>query len=773
MSEHKPKVNNLQNGILACPNCEEKFQLSGYSPLEIATCASCKTPLFIPLKLKHYWLYRPLGGGGMGSVYQAISMEESGEFAVKMLPQKRRDDQELIKTLMREGEIGTILGKSPHIIEVVDYGSEDGEHYMVSRLVEGTRLDVFISSASMLSERQALDIMSQVLDAEIHIKNCGYLFRDMKPENIMIIEATATVKICDFGLCMSLEQAAHPDSEDHIEGSPFYLPPERIVAAPEGEYSEIYSLGMLFFHMLAGETYFSKADIKDLVTKHVRSLRVASVKTRLKQCSPQIVEILDKMIQPSPNDRYHTLSEVAVALDNISKNATGYPLLSSQDQPEEVAFEEQQRYSSTASRLHLVAVAVLVLLMAGGVWYYWQKIQKERKLKELIAKAATELNISPEIEAPTMTKEEIAQLIDEETITEVKAKQAELSPFNKKLVISKICKEYSIKPDQIAAHYRSIESIKKRIKTERNAAIEKKLKSLDLTFNDVAVEKEILQSMKRERFEKPTKTVTEIKKEALAETTIMSDKKLPIKLLSKVNIAIFKKYKCYKKGDIVMVPSRSGEKIEGVYQGINGRTIKVNNHYILLADLPVSTSIKFNQEMASTKISTEMKRAKAEFVVKKRKYKKSVYNSVLVRLLKENGYVKSGKEWISVQKQIERELQQRKDAFEEKKLAEEERIIKSIKKNFDDVVYYQQTGYLKLNGKWHTGKEVIDEELITKQNQFNLERDRQLQELKNDIKNRTEERLYRENGYIYYEGQWVPAKQHLDDLIKKKIGRMR
>ena len=428
MAESKSRIKDFKRGIVCCPSCHAELSLNAYDPLDVTSCSSCNTPVFVPMKIRHYWLYRPLGGGGMGCVYRALSEEESGEFAIKILPRKKKNDKDLIKTLMMEGEIGTILGKSPHIIEVVDYGCDNDEHYMVSRFVAGTRLDIFISSASRLSERQALDIMIQILDAEIHIKNCGYLFRDMKPENIMIIEKTAIVKLFDFGLCMSLEQAANPNPEDQLEGSPYYLPPERIVAAPEGEYSEIYSLGMLLFHMLTGTTYFSPADIRELVTKHVRSTKMVSVSTRMKHCSEEIVNLIDKMIQGDPNKRYHSLSEVADIIKNLSKDVAGYPLLSNSKRPHKIEIKPRRSQGAGAIAVKLIVVIALI----GGIafaWYYYQQLEEDAKVKALTLKAAAELNIPADIRQPALSRNQIREIIAQKISEQIglKTEESEVS----------------------------------------------------------------------------------------------------------------------------------------------------------------------------------------------------------------------------------------------------------------------------------------------------------------------------------------------------------
>ena len=773
MSESKPKISDLKKGIITCPACSKKFSLDKFTPLKVATCTSCSNPLFIPLKIKHYWLYRPLGGGGMGSVYRALSEEnDSGEFAIKILPRQKKDDQDLIKTLMMEGEVGKILGKSPHIVEVVDYGLEDGEYFMASRFVEGTRLDIFISSASKLSEKQALDIMVQVIEAEIHIKNCGFLFRDMKPENIIIVEETSSAKLFDFGLCMSLERAANPNPEDHLEGSPYYLPPERIVAAPEGEYSEVYSLGMLLFHMLTGTTYFSQADIKDLVTKHVRSLRVASVNTRLKHCSPEIINIIDKMIKRDPNQRYHTLSEVLDLINDLSKNASGYPLSSAPEKRAQI--QNRKKSFKPVSILIYFFIALILIAAVYGGWVLRQKAERERKLLAVTKQVSDEMDIPVNIKKPALSIGEIQKMIKTQTAEQLKDQIDKLETFNKSAEIAEICDKRSINIEKLQRAYVPFEEVKKRMKRELNARIEKKMKSIPSEFSKDRAEQEIARQMKiKLPVRKPAKNEKEIKLEAVKETIKEINEKFPIKLLSKANMDILKKYKCYKVGDRVSVPSKSGDKVEGIYQGISGRKIVVGEHKVLLADLPGSISIKFNPALASKRIQDEIKRAKKEYTSKKLKYQKSIYNSVLEKLYKQNGYIKVKKRWVPAANEFNKRLREKEKKFNNENLDKEENIIKSVKREFNEDEFYRKAGYRKLGNIWCTEKEMVDTLLKKKKKQFDLYRKKQIKELEEETRNSIEVSIYEKNGYVYRNGKWQSAKKLLDDAVQKKMQRSR
>ena len=773
MSEVKPNIDKLKHGLMVCPSCSHEFQIDAYEALDVTHCSECQTPVFIPLNVKSFWLYQPLGGGGMGSVYKAVSEEESGEFAVKVLPRKKKHDQMLINTLLMEGEIGKTLGKHPHIIEVVDYGCDGDEYFMVSRFLEGTRLDIFVSSASLLSEKQALEILDQVLDAEIHITNCGYLFRDMKPENIMLVEKTGVVKLFDFGLCMPVEKAANPDPNDPLEGSPFYLPPERIVAAPEGEYSEIYSLGMLLFYMLTGTTYFSQADVKDLVSKHVRSLRVASVASRLKNSSQEIIDLVDKMIQKDPNQRYHKLSEVSEIVKKLKDKASGYSLAGGQRAREQKEKESKHKKSLLPT---IISGSVVLLVLVGGFfgWRVWNSIQYEKKKAEVIKRTALALSIDPDVKMPALSVDEIESLIDKKVKEKLAEKESELPPFDEKKALAEICRELSISTATRKKTPFSVNKVKQLARKELDTRIKSALKKGMPDFNEEATRKRIAKAYNIEYpFVPVTATPAEIKKEAQKEASRMADEKFPKKALAQTTMAILKKFKCYKIGDRVAVPTISGETLKGVYQGHNGRKIRIDAKEIPTADLPKDIAIKFNPPLASKIAGDAVKRAKAEFDRKKLAYKKSVYSTVLNRLYRANGYFKSKGKWCSAAEIVNAKVRESRLSYEKKKLAEDDKIIKSVKNAFDKEKFFATYGYRRVGDHWISETELVNRKLKRRLETFNADKNKKLKAMEPQLRDNIALDIYKSNGYIYREGKWLPAKVVLDEEIKKALRRIR
>ncbi len=245
----------------------------------------------------------------MGSVYHAFhKANPDAEFAIKILPRDLKADRSLICQLMNEAFNGAKFGGHPHIARVFDYGSDDGEYYAAYEYINGIRLDQIIDSPAQRPLKQLLLWVLQLLSAEQHIYDCGFLYRDLKPQNI-IIDKQGNLKLIDFGLAIKIEDS--DKQGDEIQGSPYYMPPERIIGRPEGQFSEIYSMGMVLFHLIAKQPYYSAEDIRQLVGKHVVSLRINNVAGKLPhRTDPEIIRIINKMIDRSPNSRYQTYKEL-------------------------------------------------------------------------------------------------------------------------------------------------------------------------------------------------------------------------------------------------------------------------------------------------------------------------------------------------------------------------------------------------------------------------------------------------------------------------------
>ncbi len=318
--EKKPDLELLNGNCYECEFCLTVQSLLGQTPLSLEKCPDCGSPNFIPLLIKNYWLYKPLGGGGMGSVYKAIYYNNSDwEFAIKILPRDRKDDSFLIKALMDEAAIGKSFGKNSHLIAVADYGQSNGEYFVALEFCEGKRLDQVIDMPEPINQKYVLLWALQLLSAEKQIWDAGYLYRDMKPQNIMI-DSDKNVRLYDYGLCID-KTKSFDEGSDVVQGSPLYMPPERIVGLEENMSSEIYSIGMVMYHSLARKTYYTASGAFELAKKHVTSLRTSKVSAKLPtNINSNIANILDKMLPRNPANRYQSFQDAAIDIRKAYEN---------------------------------------------------------------------------------------------------------------------------------------------------------------------------------------------------------------------------------------------------------------------------------------------------------------------------------------------------------------------------------------------------------------------------------------------------------------------
>ncbi|RMD80131.1 MAG: serine/threonine protein kinase [Lentisphaerae bacterium] len=310
----------FEKGQLVCSGCSGLIEFFELSPLSVVTCPNCATQNLVPQKIGKYWLYHPLAVGGMGAVYKAYREGEPDVFyAVKILPRQERDNPTLIANLKAEIQVLQDIGNFPGIVYSTDSGFEDNEYYLATRFVDGESLDERIMRLGKLAETEVLFVALRILAAEHHIYSRGYLYRDLKPENILFSPEEGCF-LCDFGICMHINEAGRVDTGDMIQGSPLYLPPERLLGEGEDVYSEIYSLGLVMYHMLTGRSFFEGDDIEKIARMHVEPPPLAYYNERLGQLAPDLARVIAKMIRREPKDRYQTFLEVERDLFLIQTN---------------------------------------------------------------------------------------------------------------------------------------------------------------------------------------------------------------------------------------------------------------------------------------------------------------------------------------------------------------------------------------------------------------------------------------------------------------------
>ncbi len=253
-----------------------------------------------------YEIIKSIGEGGMANVYLAYDTILERNVAVKILRGDLSNDEKFVRRFQREALSASSLNH-PNIVEMYDVGEENGVFYIVMEYIDGKTLKQLIKKRGHLTIPEAIDIMIQLTQGLSVAHNSYIIHRDIKPQNIMVLE-DGLVKITDFGIAMAIN-AADLTQTNSVMGSVHYLPPEQAAGKGSTIKSDIYSLGILFYEMLAGTMPFRGETAVEIALKHIKDPMPSIRKVNPKV--PQSVEnIIYKCTAKNPKNRYSSVMEL-------------------------------------------------------------------------------------------------------------------------------------------------------------------------------------------------------------------------------------------------------------------------------------------------------------------------------------------------------------------------------------------------------------------------------------------------------------------------------
>ena len=291
-------------------------------------------PGFDPMEVPGYEILEKVGSGGMASVYRARKLAGGQTVALKIPMEQYVADAKFIRRFHREAEVAQRLNHV-NIVRTFEHGSLGIKHYMVMEFVKGRSLESYIET-SELDPELSVDIMSLVVSALQHIHSAGIIHRDIKPANIMILEggirddqeprlAPDAVKLMDFGIAGGKVLSRLTMTGARI-GTPVYMSPEQARGLKIDHRSDIYSLGLVFYEMLTGQTAF-KGGYEAIV--HQQIFQSPPPPRQLNLRVPKALDdLVMRMIEKDPDDR-PTLEEVQSALAAADLSDEGIPELPS------------------------------------------------------------------------------------------------------------------------------------------------------------------------------------------------------------------------------------------------------------------------------------------------------------------------------------------------------------------------------------------------------------------------------------------------------------
>ena len=340
-----------------------------------------------------YVIDRLLGEGGMGKVYRAHHKVIDKKVAVKILHAELAKDKESVGRFLREARAASSIG-NPHIVDIIDFGeADDGSTYFVMEYLNGQSLGDVLEELVKISPLTTVDLAIQLCDGLAAAHSEGIVHRDLKPDNIILVKPKGTwagqghfVKILDFGIAKvtgSGNNTSKLTMAGAVFGTPHYMSPEQAAGEAVDHRTDIYSLGIMLYEMLAGEMPFQAENFMGILTQHMYK-PPPSLRARPEglECPEALESIVLKCMAKRPEARYQTMEELASDLLTFKKTGAARASLGSAASYAEPAGTvvsqtlPQNRPSTTGASKRvgvIISVTALLLGVAATVVFLGSK----------------------------------------------------------------------------------------------------------------------------------------------------------------------------------------------------------------------------------------------------------------------------------------------------------------------------------------------------------------------------------------------------------------
>src|SRR6476659_9124750 len=363
-----------------------------------------------PEKVSHYRILEKLGAGGMGVVYLAEDMKLGRKVAIKILSHEFTTNKDRLHRFEQEASAASNLNH-PNILTIHEVGIDDGHHYIATEFIDGVTLRRKMA-ATPLEIPEILEVAIQVASALEEAHAAGIIHRDVKPDNIMV-RRNGYVKVLDFGLAKLTETSTEREPSDGeastrvlvqtdagvVMGTSHYMSPEQARGKPVDARSDIWSLGVVIYELVAGRTPFEGETSTDVIVAITQ--KEPPPLARFAPNVPAELEwIIMKALRKDRDERYQTIKELLTDLRRLKQRLefeselertvpSGMSAVKSGDvapartTPERalptktVSHVSSAEYIANGIKSHkIVAAVVAILLIAGtaaGFYFYYHR----------------------------------------------------------------------------------------------------------------------------------------------------------------------------------------------------------------------------------------------------------------------------------------------------------------------------------------------------------------------------------------------------------------
>ena len=349
--------------VIACAKCAQPIDTLSAVPFSLIHCPSCAAEMRVPARFANFILLEQLGKGGMGAVYKAYDETLGRTVALKVMQQSIGQDRAFVEQFLQEARALAAIN-NPHIVQIYNYGEENGQPYIVMELIDGGRLDHIQEKHKSLDEVFVLQTAQQVIRGLQAANAAGMTHGDIKPANILYDRA-GSAKVADFGLARFKGEKPKPGE---IWGTPYYVAPEVVRGQAPNAPSDIYSLGGTLYHVLTGEPPFNGETVTDTVLLRFKE-PAPDPREFKKSVTPQTAAILRRMLEMDPFARYPTYESL---LKDISDALT--PLLEARSGKKKAP--EKKNVAGP------VMGGLVALALIGGLSYFGIHVFKAKQLEK-------------------------------------------------------------------------------------------------------------------------------------------------------------------------------------------------------------------------------------------------------------------------------------------------------------------------------------------------------------------------------------------------------
>jgi serine/threonine protein kinase len=280
-------------------------------------------PSFVGSRVGPYLITKRLGAGGVGEVFKAEDVMLKREVAIKVLRNELTSDPIFLERFAQEAQLHAKLSH-PNVANVHAFLHEGDTQFMVMEYVAGISLDEFVRSGGPVPVERALSIFRRALDGIEHAHQCDIVHRDIKPANIMLAD-NGQVKVMDFGIACALDSQERLTRLGQVAGTARSMSPEQICGAQADVRSDIYSLGIVLYTLLAGRGPFDGETDLALMKAQVEQAP-PPLHCLVGNLPPKVEAAVMRALEKDPSARFQTVGAFSRALDACMAGPATTPL---------------------------------------------------------------------------------------------------------------------------------------------------------------------------------------------------------------------------------------------------------------------------------------------------------------------------------------------------------------------------------------------------------------------------------------------------------------